>query len=145
MYCPTRRNATGSIFQCGQNLSSILPAAICFWGWLSFKQKWVPGIFLRGKALPALKANNVTTLYASTPCYRNRCGNVALRIVRGDKRQTSVQRYNWATPFLRDINTGTWPSRLAESQMRQYNTVPSAAERRPQSDCSGKAQKQLYK
>jgi hypothetical protein len=28
-------------------------------------------------------------------------------------------RHNWATLFLGDINTGTWPSRLGESQMRQ--------------------------
>jgi hypothetical protein len=26
---------------------------------------------------------------------------------------------NWATLFLGDINTGTWPSRLGVSQMRQ--------------------------
>jgi hypothetical protein len=24
--------------------------------------------------------------------------------------------YNWATLFLREINTGSWPSRLGESQ-----------------------------
>jgi hypothetical protein len=29
-------------------------------------------------------------------------------------------RYTLATLFLADINTGTWPSRLGESQMRQY-------------------------
>jgi hypothetical protein len=27
--------------------------------------------------------------------------------------------YNWTTLFLGDINTGTWPSRLGKSQMRQ--------------------------
>jgi hypothetical protein len=31
----------------------------------------------------------------------------------------SVRGYNWATLFLGDINTGTWPSRLGESQRRQ--------------------------
>jgi hypothetical protein len=31
----------------------------------------------------------------------------------------STRGYNWATLFLGDINTGTWPSRLGESQMRQ--------------------------
>jgi hypothetical protein len=25
--------------------------------------------------------------------------------------------HNWATPFLRDINTGSWPSRLGESRI----------------------------
>jgi hypothetical protein len=32
---------------------------------------------------------------------------------------TSAQGYNWATLFMGDINTGTWPSRLGESQKRQ--------------------------
>jgi hypothetical protein len=31
----------------------------------------------------------------------------------------SAQGHNWATLFLGDINTGTWPSRLGESQMRR--------------------------
>jgi hypothetical protein len=30
-----------------------------------------------------------------------------------------TRRYDWASLFLRDINTGTWPTRLGESQMRQ--------------------------
>jgi hypothetical protein len=50
---------------------------------------------------------------------------------------TSARGYNWITLFLGDINTGTWPSRLGESQM-------SSAGLRPKSHCSGKAQKQLY-
>jgi hypothetical protein len=33
--------------------------------------------------------------------------------------QPSARGYNWATLFPGDINTGTWPSRLGESQMRQ--------------------------
>jgi hypothetical protein len=44
---------------------------------------------------------------------------VALQVVRGDEREPSAQGYNWATLFLGDINTGTLPSRLEESQMRQ--------------------------
>jgi hypothetical protein len=43
----------------------------------------------------------------------------SLRFVRGDKREHSARGYNWATLFLGDINTGTWPSRLRETQMRQ--------------------------
>jgi hypothetical protein len=35
------------------------------------------------------------------------------------EREPSARGYNWATLFLGDINTGTWPSRLGESQMRQ--------------------------
>jgi hypothetical protein len=46
--------------------------------------------------------------------------------------------------YLGDINTGTWPSRLGESQMRQQNMAVSSAGLQPKSDCSGKAQKQLY-
>jgi hypothetical protein len=37
---------------------------------------------------------------------------VALRVVRGDRREPSARGYNWDTLFLGDINTGTWPSRL---------------------------------
>jgi hypothetical protein len=35
------------------------------------------------------------------------------------QREHSAWRYNWATIFPGDINTGTWPSKLWESQMRQ--------------------------
>jgi hypothetical protein len=35
--------------------------------------------------------------------------------------------------------------RLGESQMRQQNMAVSSKGLRPKSDCSGKAQKQLYK
>jgi hypothetical protein len=44
---------------------------------------------------------------------------VALRTVRGDKREPSSRGYNWATLFLGETKTGTWPSKLGESQMRQ--------------------------
>jgi hypothetical protein len=33
--------------------------------------------------------------------------------------EPSARGYNWITLFLGDINTGTWLSRLEESQMRQ--------------------------
>jgi hypothetical protein len=39
--------------------------------------------------------------------------------IKPSRRQPSAQGYNWATLSLGDINTGTWPSRLEESQMRQ--------------------------
>jgi hypothetical protein len=58
--------------------------------------------------------------------------------------EPSAQLCNLATLFLEDINARTWPSRLGESQMRQYNIAVSSAELRPKNDCSGKAQKQLY-
>jgi hypothetical protein len=32
---------------------------------------------------------------------------------------TQCRGFNWATLFLGDINTGTWPSKLGESQIRQ--------------------------
>jgi hypothetical protein len=41
---------------------------------------------------------------------------VVLRIVIGDKREPSAQGSNWATLYLRDINTGTWPSKLEDSK-----------------------------
>jgi hypothetical protein len=34
-----------------------------------------------------------------------------LRVVGGDEKEPSVRGYNWATLFLGDINTVTWPSR----------------------------------
>jgi hypothetical protein len=33
-----------------------------------------------------------------------------------DKWDVHARGYNWATLFLGEINTGTWPSRLGESQ-----------------------------
>jgi hypothetical protein len=41
------------------------------------------------------------------------------RVLKDDVKLTQCPGYNWATLFLGDINTGTWPSRLGESQMRQ--------------------------
>jgi hypothetical protein len=37
------------------------------------------------------------------------------RVVRGDVKGTKCPGVNWATLFLGDINTGTWPYRLGES------------------------------
>jgi hypothetical protein len=48
-----------------------------------------------------------------------------------------------ATLLLGDINTGTWPSRLGSNETLKYGL--SSAGLRPKSDCSGKAQKQLYR
>jgi hypothetical protein len=42
---------------------------------------------------------------------------VALRVVGGDEKETQCLGVNWATLFLRDIDTGTWPSRLGESRI----------------------------
>jgi hypothetical protein len=38
-----------------------LPAALWPWGWLSIKQKWVPGIFPGGLRRPVRRADNLTT------------------------------------------------------------------------------------
>jgi hypothetical protein len=40
-----------------------------------------------------------------------------------------------------DGNTGTWPFRLGEFQMRQSNMAVISAGFGPKSDCSGKVQK----
>jgi hypothetical protein len=45
----------------------------------------------------------------------------------------SVPGHNWVTLFLRDLNKGIWPSRLNESQMRQY-IVTGHSQLRPVSD-----------
>jgi hypothetical protein len=43
-----------------------LAAALWPWGRLSLYQKRVPGIFLRGKGLPARKADNLTVICEPT-------------------------------------------------------------------------------
>jgi hypothetical protein len=60
----------------------------------------LPGI----GALPRVEANSNTS-------------TVALRVVRGNEKGTQCWGYNWATVFLGDINTGTWPSWLEESRI----------------------------
>jgi hypothetical protein len=40
----------------------------------------------------------------------------------------AARGYNWTTPFLGDINAGTWPSRLGESQMRQESMITGSAQ-----------------
>jgi hypothetical protein len=42
------------------------PAALWPWGRLGLQQKWVPGIFLASKELPAHKANNLTVISEPT-------------------------------------------------------------------------------
>jgi hypothetical protein len=42
---------------------------------------------------------------------------VALRVIGGDAKGIQCLGYNRATLFLRNINTGTWPSRLGESRI----------------------------
>jgi hypothetical protein len=39
---------------------------------------------------------------------------VALRVVGDDKKEPSTWGYNRTILFLRDINTGTWPSMLGD-------------------------------
>jgi hypothetical protein len=47
--------------------------------------------------------------------------------------EPSARGYNWATLFLEDIITGTWPSRL-ESDMRELNMVVGSAGLGPEND-----------
>jgi hypothetical protein len=37
---------------------------------------------------------------------------IALHIIKGDEKGTRCLGYNWATLSLKDINVGTWSSRL---------------------------------
>jgi hypothetical protein len=46
-------------------------------------------------------------------------GSIKTGQIGNPEEEPSARGYNWATLFLGDINTGTWPSRLGESQMRQ--------------------------
>jgi hypothetical protein len=60
------------------------------------------------------------TMEMKNPCgggleYLHRCPASRQR----RQREPSARGYNWATLFLGDINTGTWSSRLEESQMRE--------------------------
>jgi hypothetical protein len=49
-----------------------------------------------------------------TEWHRSNTSTVALRVVGSEP---SAWGHNRATMFLRDINTGTWPSRLGESRI----------------------------
>jgi hypothetical protein len=42
---------------------------------------------------------------------------IALWIIGGGKREPSAWGYNWATLYLGDISTGSWPSRQVESRI----------------------------
>jgi hypothetical protein len=48
--------------------------------------------------------------------------------------EPNAREHNWATLLLGDINTGTWPSRLGESQTREQDMVTSSAGLGPESD-----------
>jgi hypothetical protein len=68
---------------------------------------------------------------------------VALRAVRGYEKATQCPgRYNWATLFMGDLNTGAWRSRLGVSEIETINMVLSPAGLRPERDCAGESQQQ---
>jgi hypothetical protein len=46
----------------------------------------------------------------------NTC-TVTLRVVGCDEKGTQCRVYNWATLFLGDTNTGTWPYGLGEPRI----------------------------
>jgi hypothetical protein len=69
--------------------------------------------------------------------------SVTLRVEGGDEKG-SAWRYNRATLFLGDINTGTWPSRFGRTwNLRQQDIVMSPAGLGPQNECAGKDPQQL--
>jgi hypothetical protein len=52
--------------------------------------------------------------------------------------------YNWATLFLGDINTRTWPYRLwGVSNLRQLNVDMSLTGLGHENDCAGEVQQQF--
>jgi hypothetical protein len=44
------------------------------------------------------------------------------------KKKLTARGYNWATLFLGEINTGTWPSRLGESKLETIKYVHESRE-----------------
>jgi hypothetical protein len=60
------------------------------------------------------------------------------------KREPSARGFNWATLFLGDINMGTWHLQVGGVSNETVKYGLSSAGLGPQSDCSGKVQKQLY-
>jgi hypothetical protein len=66
-----------------------------------------------------LRANILYLLYTVLllPIGSLRAPSLALRVVGSDEKEPSVWGYNWATLFLENINTGTWPSMLGQSRI----------------------------
>jgi hypothetical protein len=60
----------------------MLPAALWPWSWTSLEQKWVPGIFLRGKGKgrPARRTDNLTAICESIS---RKCGSLDVSQPRG--------------------------------------------------------------
>jgi hypothetical protein len=59
---------------------------------------------------------------------------VTLRVVGNDEK---------VTLFLGDVNTGTWPSRLGESRIRDSKCGHESRGTRKENDCAGEDQQQL--
>jgi hypothetical protein len=57
------------------------------------------------------------SFYVRSASHKTSMGQCILQFSLG--LEPSARGYNWATVFLGDINTGTWPSRLGKSQMSQ--------------------------
>jgi hypothetical protein len=70
---------------------------------------------------------------------------VALRVVGGDEKEPSAWRYNRATLFLGDINTGTWLSRLGSLQSETVKFGHESQGTGPENDCTGEIQSETVK
>jgi hypothetical protein len=57
--------------------------------------------------------------------------------------EPSAWGYNWATLFLGDINTGTWPSRLGSLEFERVKYDVSPTGLAPENDCAGEDQQQF--
>jgi hypothetical protein len=50
---------------------------------------------------------------------------------------------NWASLFLKEVNTGIWSPWLESLEFKEVNYVVSVSEFGPEKDCTGEAQQQL--
>jgi hypothetical protein len=56
---------------------------------------------------------------------------------------SNARGYNWATLFLGEINTGTWPSKLGDSQKQRQNMLMGPVGFRSEKGCADDAQQKL--
>jgi hypothetical protein len=68
---------------------------------------------------------------------------IALRIVKGYGKEPSTGGYNWVTPFLWDINTGTWAPGWGSLESETVKCGRESCKLGPENECAGEGQQQL--